>query len=96
MGVTLKWLISTAIFVKNSGTPSFSARDLRRTFKTLAGSMGIPLEMVEGTARMFLIYNLGIIYGRSGVVSHATRRPPASLHHPANPTTPLTYLYQEP
>ena len=25
--------------------PSFSARDLRRTFKTLAGSMGIALEM---------------------------------------------------
>jgi integrase len=25
--------------------PSFSARDLRRTFKTLAGSMGISLEM---------------------------------------------------
>jgi len=24
---------------------SFSARDLRRTFKTLAGSMSIPLEM---------------------------------------------------
>jgi len=36
---------SVTVFVKNSGTPSFSARDLRRTFKTLAGSMGIPLEM---------------------------------------------------
>jgi integrase len=36
---------SVAIFVKNSGMQSFSARDLRRTFKTLAGSMSIPLEM---------------------------------------------------
>jgi integrase len=36
---------SVTVFVKNSGMPSFSARDLRRTFKTLAGSMGIPLEM---------------------------------------------------
>tara|TARA_B100000963_G_scaffold146792_1_gene127809 strand:- start:6735 stop:7985 length:1251 start_codon:yes stop_codon:yes gene_type:complete len=34
-----------AVFVKHSGMPSFSARDLRRTFKTLAGSMGIALEM---------------------------------------------------
>ena len=34
-----------SIFVKQSGMPSFSARDLRRTFKTLAGSMGISLEM---------------------------------------------------
>ena len=34
-----------AVFVKQSGMPSFSARDLRRTFKTLAGSMGISLEM---------------------------------------------------
>jgi hypothetical protein len=25
--------------------PSFSPRDIRRTFKTIAGSMGIPLEM---------------------------------------------------
>ncbi|MBT6545251.1 MAG: integrase arm-type DNA-binding domain-containing protein [Rhodobacteraceae bacterium] len=32
-------------FVKQSSMPSFSARDLRRTFKTLAGSMGISLEM---------------------------------------------------
>lgn len=32
-------------FVGSSGMPSFSPRDLRRTFKTLAGSMGIPLEM---------------------------------------------------
>jgi integrase len=36
---------SVTIFVKSSGMPSFSARDLRRTFKTLAGSMGISLEM---------------------------------------------------
>ena len=34
-----------SVFVKQSGMPSFSARDLRRTFKTLAGSMGISLEM---------------------------------------------------
>ena len=34
-----------SVFVKQSGIPSFSARDLRRTFKTLAGSMGISLEM---------------------------------------------------
>lgn len=32
-------------FVKDSGMASFSPRDLRRTFKTLAGSMGISLEM---------------------------------------------------
>jgi integrase len=36
---------SVTVFVKNSGMQSFSARDLRRTFKTLAGSMSIPLEM---------------------------------------------------
>jgi integrase len=32
-------------FVQASGMPSFSPRDIRRTFKTIAGSMGIPLEM---------------------------------------------------
>ena len=32
-------------FVKKSGMQSFSPRDLRRTFKTVAGSMGISLEM---------------------------------------------------
>jgi integrase len=32
-------------FVKDSGIKTFSPRDLRRTFKTQAGSMGIPLEM---------------------------------------------------
>ena len=26
-------------------------------------AMGIPLEMVEGSLRMFLIYNLGVAYG---------------------------------
>ena len=26
-------------------------------------SLGIPLEMVEGSFRMFLIYNLGVAYG---------------------------------
>ncbi|MDA9110043.1 hypothetical protein N9J41_00485, partial [bacterium] len=36
---------SVTVFVKNNGMQSFSARDLRRTFKTLAGSMSIPLEM---------------------------------------------------
>ena len=36
---------AVSVFVKNSGMLSFSARDLRRTFKTLAGSMNIPLEM---------------------------------------------------
>ena len=35
---------AVSVFVKNSGMLSFSARDLRRTFKTLAGSMNIPLE----------------------------------------------------
>ncbi len=33
------------IFVIKSGMQSFSPRDLRRTFKTVAGSMGISLEM---------------------------------------------------
>lgn len=32
-------------YVQSSGMQSFSPRDLRRTFKTLAGSMGISLEM---------------------------------------------------
>lgn len=32
-------------FVKTSGMDSFSPRDMRRTFKTLAGAMGIPLEL---------------------------------------------------
>jgi len=32
-------------FVKASGMQSFSPRDIRRTFKTLAGSMGISLEL---------------------------------------------------
>lgn len=32
-------------FVEASGVESFSPRDLRRTFKTIAGSMGISLEM---------------------------------------------------
>ena len=32
-------------FVKVSGIDTFSPRDIRRTFKTLSGSMGIPLEM---------------------------------------------------
>ena len=50
-----------AVFVKHSGTPSFSARDLRRTFKTLAGSMGISLEMrnrLQGHA----LVDVGSIY----------------------------------
>jgi integrase len=41
--------------------PSFSARDLRRTFKTLAGSMGISLEMrnrLQGHA----LVDVGSIY----------------------------------
>jgi integrase len=41
--------------------PSFSARDLRRTFKTLAGSMGLPLEMrnrVQGHA----LVDVGSVY----------------------------------
>lgn len=32
-------------FVAASGMESFSPRDMRRTFKTIAGSMGIPLEL---------------------------------------------------
>lgn len=32
-------------FVQSSGIESFSPRDIRRTFKTVAGSMGISLEM---------------------------------------------------
>jgi integrase len=32
-------------FVKSSGMVSFASRDLRRTFKTLAGGAGIPLEI---------------------------------------------------
>ena len=36
---------AVTVFVKSSGISSFSARDLRRTFITLAGSMGISLEM---------------------------------------------------
>ena len=32
-------------FVKASGTQSFSPRDIRRTFKTVAGSIGISLEL---------------------------------------------------
>lgn len=32
-------------FVKSSGMVSFAPRDLRRTFKTLAGGAGIPLEI---------------------------------------------------
>ena len=36
---------ATRGFVQASGMPSFSPRDIRRTFKTIAGSMGIPLEM---------------------------------------------------
>jgi integrase len=50
-----------AVFVKHSGMPSFSARDLRRTFKTLAGSMGISLEMrnrLQGHA----LVDVGSIY----------------------------------
>ena len=50
-----------AVFVKHSGMPSFSARDLRRTFKTLAGSMGISLEMrnrLQGNA----LVDVGSIY----------------------------------
>ena len=50
-----------SIFVKQSGMPSFSARDLRRTFKTLAGSMGISLEMrnrLQGHA----LVDVGSIY----------------------------------
>jgi len=33
------------IFINNDEMISFSPRDLRRTFKTIAGSFGIPLEM---------------------------------------------------
>lgn len=32
-------------FVRASGMQSFSPRDIRRTFKTISGSFGIPLEM---------------------------------------------------
>jgi len=32
-------------WVKETGIPSFSPRDLRRTFKTLGGAFGIPLEV---------------------------------------------------
>ena len=36
---------SLAKFIKAEGIESFSPRDLRRTFKTRAGAIGIPLEM---------------------------------------------------
>tara|TARA_B110000211_G_C14028719_1_gene531082 strand:+ start:71 stop:409 length:339 start_codon:yes stop_codon:yes gene_type:complete len=32
-------------FVQSSGIESFSPRDIRRTFKTVAGSLGISLEL---------------------------------------------------
>lgn len=32
-------------FIEASGMPTFSPRDLRRTFKTIAGSFGLPLEI---------------------------------------------------
>jgi len=52
---------SVAIFVKNSGMQSFSARDLRRTFKTLAGSMSIPLEMRNRLQEHALV-DVGSVY----------------------------------
>ena len=36
---------SVSRFVQSSGIESFSPRDIRRTFKNIAGSMGISLEM---------------------------------------------------
>lgn len=36
---------AVAKYVKISETPSFSPRDIRRTFKTIAGSMGIALDI---------------------------------------------------
>jgi integrase len=33
------------VFVQASGIQSFSPRDIRRTFKTVSGSLGIPLEL---------------------------------------------------
>jgi integrase len=36
---------SVSRLVRSTGVEAFSPRDLRRTFKTLAGSIGIPLEM---------------------------------------------------
>ena len=36
---------SLARWIKASGMPSFSPRDLRRTFKTLGGTFGLSLEM---------------------------------------------------
>jgi integrase len=52
---------AVSIFVKTSLIQSFSSRDLRRTFKTLAGSMGISLEMrnrLQGHA----LVDVGSIY----------------------------------
>jgi len=36
---------ATRLWVSKTGAPHFSPRDLRRTFKTVAGSLGISLEM---------------------------------------------------
>ena len=52
---------AVSVYVKNSSMESFSARDLRRTFKTLAGSIGISLEMrnrLQGHA----LVDVGSIY----------------------------------
>jgi integrase len=52
---------AVSVYVKTSLIESFSARDLRRTFKTLAGSMGISLEMrnrLQGHA----LVDVGSIY----------------------------------
>lgn len=52
---------AVTVFIKRSGMISFCARDLRRTFKTLSGSMGISLEIrnrLQGHALM----DVGSIY----------------------------------
>ena len=52
---------AVSVYVKTGLIESFSARDLRRTFKTLAGSMGISLEMrnrLQGHA----LVDVGSIY----------------------------------
>jgi len=59
-----------SIFVKQSGMPSFSARDLRRTFKTLAGSMGISLEMRNRLQGHALVDVGSIYYDRFDYLDH--------------------------
>ena len=46
--------------------------------------MGIPLEMVEGSFRVGLIYNMGVAYvwgvGRGGVLTPADHGPMSYCH----------------